>query len=115
MKDIKDPKQTTFAFNEIDDSIDYYWDDANYIHLKFWHMWKMYNFTEEFIKDYPKFFEDYKHYFHNDGEWPRKEWDEIQICEYIRDNNIPVHLYNNFEDEPYTIEDALEYFGSYGK
>ena len=51
MKDIKNPKQTGFAFNEIDDSIDYYWDDANYIHLKFWHMWKMYNFTEEFIKE----------------------------------------------------------------
>lgn len=111
--DIMDERDITEE--DVTNAIDYYWDDANYIHLKFWHMWKMYNFTDDFIKDYPDFYENYRHYFNWDKEWRWHEWDEIKICEYIRDNDIPVHLYNNFEDVPYTINDALEYFWAYGK
>ena len=100
---------------DIENSVDYYWDQHNYIHLKFGHMWKMYNFTDDFIKEYPDFFHNYCMYFNweKGGRW--SEWDEVKICEYIRDNNIPVHLYYNFEDVPYTIEQAIEYFNWYGK
>jgi len=42
--------------------IDYYGTKDNYIHLKFGDARKMYNFTPEFIKEYPLFAKEYSKY-----------------------------------------------------
>jgi hypothetical protein len=41
------------------EKIDFYGNKDNYIHLKFGHARKMYNFTKEFIEQYPLFAKEY--------------------------------------------------------
>lgn len=78
--------------------IDYYGDDANYIHLKFGNMRKMYNFTEEFIEKHPNFCAEYAKYWEGDEtckfEYP------LQIINYVDHYNIPVNFYFNYTDTP---------------
>lgn len=79
------------------DEVDFYGTDENYIHCKFGHLWKMYNFTDKFRKEYPRFVEEYTKYF--TGEKSLFE-NELVLVNYIRRFNIPVYLYFNFTDEP---------------
>ena len=46
--------------------IDYYGEDANYIHTKFGDLRKMYNFTPAFKELYPKFAEEYTKYWNGE-------------------------------------------------
>lgn len=87
--------------------IDYYGTKYNYIHLKFGNAWKMYNFTENFKKNNTYFVEQYVKYWNQDTSGIFSSASDV--IEYIRDNNVPVHLYFNYTDEPATIEEALEW------
>lgn len=87
--------------------IDYYGTKDNYIHAKFGRLQKMYNFTPKFMKQYPRFCEEYIRYFN--GELSQFQQPQ-QIIEYVEQNNIPVHFYFNFTDEPATIQDMKDYF-----
>ena len=88
-------------------NIDYYGTSDNYIHLKFGDARKMYNFTKDFMKEYRKFAEEYEKYWNNEQSQFKNAY---SIIKYIQDNNIPVHLYFNFTDEPATTEQALEWW-----
>ena len=46
-------------------NIDWYGNEANYIHLKFGNARKNYNFTADFIGKYPNFAREYANYFEN--------------------------------------------------
>jgi len=87
--------------------IDYYGDKDNYIHLKFGDAIKKYNFTKEFREKYPQFVKAYEMYWdgnHNAFKNP------FQIVSYVYNNNIPVHFYFNYTDEPAeTREEIIEY------
>ena len=77
--------------------IDYYGDSENYIHLKFGDCVKMYNFTEDFRKEYPQFVKAYEMY------WEGKRHafkNPFQVISYAFNNKIPVHFYYNFTDTP---------------
>lgn len=78
--------------------IDYYGTDADYIHLKFGEMQKMYNFTEKFVKKYPNFCAEYKKYWAGDETCRFKN--PLQIAQYIDRYDIPVRLYFNYTDTP---------------
>ena len=78
-------------------TIDYYGDKDNYIHLKFGQARKSYNFTEEFKKDYSEFAELYNDYWMKENVTSE---DTVKIVNHAYDNNIPVHFYFNFTDEP---------------
>lgn len=77
--------------------IDYYGDQDNYIHLKFGDTRKMYNFTKEFIAEYPLFAREYTRYFEDKSAYFKSPF---QIVEYVYKNKIPVHFYYNFTDTP---------------
>jgi hypothetical protein len=87
--------------------IDYYGEDANYIHAKFGDLRKMYNFTPALRELYPKFSEEYTKYWN--GEYSVFKQPQ-QIAKYVDENKIPVHFYFNFTDEPATIQDMYDYF-----
>lgn len=88
--------------------IDYYGDDADYIHLKFGDARKMYFFTKEFIEKYPLFAREYQKYWNRDSEAQFKN--PFQIVAYVYENKIPVHFYYNFSDEPAKDEkEIMEY------
>ena len=87
--------------------IDYYGYDDNYIHAKFGDLRKMYNFTDEFRKQYPKFSDEYAKYF--SGEYSVFKQPQ-QIVKYVDENKIPVHFYFNYTDEPASIQDMYDYF-----
>lgn len=87
--------------------IDYYGDKDNYIHAKFGDLQKMYNFTPELRKLYPKFCEQYENYWTGKYSVFRQPQ---QIVKYVDENKIPVHFYFNYTDEPATIQDMYEYF-----
>lgn len=87
--------------------INYYGTDADYIHAKFGDLRKMYNFTDSFKHKYPKFCEEYTKYWN--GEYSAFKQPQ-QIVEYVEQNNIPVHFYFNYTDEPASIPDMKEYF-----
>lgn len=77
--------------------IDYYGDEHNYIHLKFGDARKRYNFTDVFIREYPKFAKEYANYFnHEDSVFQNP----FQIVSYVYNNRIPVKFYYNFTDTP---------------
>ena len=88
--------------------IDYYGYTDNYIHAKFSDLRKQYNFTDEFIAKYPRFCDEY-------GKCWRGEYSVFQqpqqIVDYVKQNNIPVHFYFNYTDEPASISDMYAYFG----
>jgi len=87
------------------EQIDYYGDEANYIHLKFGDARKMYNFTPEFIEKYPLFAREYASYFERDNVSQFKN--PFQIVAYVYKNKIPVYFYYNFCDEPATNEKLI--------
>jgi hypothetical protein len=86
--------------------IDYYGNKDNYIHAKFGDLRKMYNFTDAFKKQYPKFAEEYVQYWV--GNYSRFKVPQ-QIVAYVEQNNIPVNFYFNYTDEPASIEDMHDY------
>lgn len=86
--------------------IDYYGENDNYIHLKFGDCRKMYNFTEDFVKEYPRFADEYRKYFYG------KESlfiNPLEIINYTINFDIPINYYENFTDEPCTKRQAQEY------
>lgn len=87
--------------------IDYYGTKYNYIHLKFGNAFKMWNFTEDFIKKYPGFHAEYLRYA--TGEYSRFK-NAYSVIKYIIDYKIPVNLYFNFTDEPATPKKALKWW-----
>lgn len=86
--------------------IDYYGTDADYIHLKFGRMRKMYNFTNEFREKYPNFCEEYSKYFNNDPTCRFKS--PLEIAQYVDMYDIPVHFYFNYTDTP--VKDMIEVY-----
>lgn len=78
--------------------INYYGIEDNYIHLKFGRAMKMYNFTKEFIQEYPLFSKEYAKHF--EGDKTSQFTNPFQIVRYVFENNIPVHFYYNFTDTP---------------
>jgi hypothetical protein len=87
--------------------IDYYGDNDNYIHAKFGDLRKMYNFTDDFKAKYPNFSKEYAAYW--SGEYSVFKVPQ-QIIGYVKQNDLPVHFYFNYTDEPATIEDMQMYF-----
>lgn len=87
--------------------IDFYGNDADYIHLKFGRAQKQFNFTKEFrekhgefAKEYEKFFWGYKSRFAN----------SLEVIQYVDMYNIPVHFYFNYTDTPAkNIEEVYAY------
>jgi hypothetical protein len=82
--------------------INYYGNEADYIHLKFGDCRKNYNFTEEFIAQYPLFAREYSKYFEGSREktYDRAFNSPFAIVEYVYKHKIPVHFYYNFTDTP---------------
>jgi len=90
----------------INKNIDYYGTKDNYIHLKFGDCRKCYNFTEEFVKRYPKFAEEYNKYFYCEESLFKSP---LEVINYIVNFKIPVSFYKNFTDTPCTHREAQEY------
>jgi len=88
-------------------AINYYGDDIDVIHLKFGEARKRYNFTDTFKEKYSVFCEEYLLYW--DGT-PERFKNAYTILKYIKDYDIPVHLYFNFTDTPCTVDEALEWW-----
>lgn len=87
--------------------IDYYGTKDNYIHAKFGNLYKMYNFTEDFIEEYKEFAEEYKKYFEGEKSIFKKPQD---ILDYVKKHDIPVNFYFNFTDTPAeSIEEVEEW------
>lgn len=86
--------------------IDYYGDDADYIHLKFGRMQKMYNFTNEFRTKYPNFCAEYEK--HWKGDKTCRFNSPLEIAQYVDMYDIPVHFYFNYTDTP--VEDMTEVY-----
>lgn len=78
--------------------INYYGEDADYIHLKFGDMRKAYYFTDEFVAKHPEFCKEYKKYWVRDESCRFKS--PLHILSYVDDYNIPVHFYYNYTDTP---------------
>jgi hypothetical protein len=85
--------------------IDYYGNEADYIHLKFGDTRKYYHFTNEFIKEYPLFAREYSSYF--DDKTKSQFKNPFQIVHYAYKNEIPVHFYYNFTDTPAVSEEEI--------
>lgn len=93
-------------------TIDYYGDKDNYIHLKLGDCVKMYNFTPDFIKEYPDFVEGYTHYYdngaNNNANFNNKGFKSpFQVVAYVYQKKLPVHFYFNFTDEPAKSYDEI--------
>ena len=82
--------------------IDYYGETDNYIHLKWGNCIKKYNFTDEFIKEYPEFTERYIDYWENGAnDGTRKGFKSaFEVVAFAHKKNVPVHFYFNYTDEP---------------
>ena len=89
--------------------IDYYGDEANYIHLKFGDVRKNYNFTSDFIGKYPLFAREYATYFagNRDEKSNSQFRTPFQVVRYVYENKIPVHFYYNFTDTPAKNEEEI--------
>lgn len=85
--------------------IDYYGDKDNYIHLKFGDCRENYNFTNEFITEYPLFIEHYTKYFSYNDKSQFKN--AFQVITYIYNEKIPVDLYYNFTNTPVQNEEEV--------
>lgn len=93
-------------------TIDYYGDKDNYIHLKFGDCVKNYNFTNDFIKQYPEFTKRYIHYYRNGadkGASMNKEGfaSPFEVVAYVFKKEIPIHFYYNYTDEPANDYDEI--------
>lgn len=89
-------------------NIDYYGQEADYIHLKFGDARKMYFFTDDFRSKYPIFVREYAKYF--DDKSTSQFKNPFQIVNYVFENEIPVHFYYNFTDTPATDQkEIIEY------
>lgn len=88
--------------------IDYYGEEADYIHLKFGDMHKAYNFTEEFRKKHPKFCEEYEKYWQGDPTCQFR--DPLEIVNYVDYWHIPVHFYFNYTDTPATDNKEVQQY-----
>lgn len=84
-------------------TINYYGDKDNYIHLKFGHARKCYNFTPEFIEKYPKFTEKYQDYWNDET---TEDTDSAFLNAYdvvygAEQEGLPAEFfYFNYTDEP---------------
>lgn len=78
--------------------MNYYGEDADYIHLKFGDMRKMYHFTDEFRSKHPTFCAEYKKYWDRDPKC--KFEDPMMIANYVEMWGVPVHFYFNYTDKP---------------
>lgn len=88
--------------------IDYYGNEADYIHLKFGDVRKCYFFTKDFREKYPIFAREYSKYFSGDKTAQFKS--PFQIVAYVYENKIPVLFYYNFTDTPAENEkEIMEY------
>jgi hypothetical protein len=87
--------------------MDYYGETDNYIHLKFGHMQKQYNFTDEFKKEYPEFSDEFIKYWIDMGD---KFKTPMDIALYVKEHNIPVGFYFNFTDTPAeNVDEVIDY------
>jgi len=77
--------------------IDWYGTEHNYIHLKFGRAKKCYNFTNEFVAEWPDFAREYQAYFMDEKS---KFENPFQIVAYVYKHKIPVSFYYNFTDTP---------------
>jgi hypothetical protein len=80
--------------------INYYGIEDNYIHLKFGDCCKAYNFTPDFIKEYPQFAEAYAKYFEGKNTSYTDFKNPFQVVTYVFNKKIPVNFYYNYTDEP---------------
>ncbi len=88
--------------------INYYGNEADYIHLKFGDCRKMYNFTPDFIEKYPLFAIEYASYF--DDKTKSQFKNPFQIVHYVYEKEIPVNFYYNYTDTPAgSEEEIMEY------
>lgn len=88
--------------------INYYGTDADYIHLKFGRMQKMYNFTNEFREKYPNFCAEYELFWNHDKKC--RFHNPLEIAQYVDMFEVPVHFYYNYTDTPSkSMTDVYEY------
>lgn len=87
--------------------MDYYGETDNFIHVKFGHMQKRYNFTDEFRKEYPEFSDEFIKYWLDMGD---KFKTPMDIALYVKEHNIPVGFYFNFTDTPAdNVDEVIDY------
>ena len=86
-------------------NIDAYGNTDNVIHFKFGEARKNYNFTVEFIQQYPNFVKEYEKYFMGNKSVFN---DVLELVNYIERHEIPVRLYSNFVDEEFADIDAVK-------
>jgi hypothetical protein len=88
--------------------INYYGEDADYIHLKFGDARKMYHFTDAFRAKHPNFCAEYDKYWENDN--TSKFRDALEIVSYVEHWGVPVRFYFNYTDTPAKdIKEVKEY------
>jgi len=78
--------------------INFYGNDADYIHLKFGEMHKCYNFTTEFRNKYPNFCAEYEKYWFGDESCCFQT--PLHIAQYVDMYDVPIHFYFNYTDTP---------------
>lgn len=89
--------------------MNYYGEDADYIHLKFGRMQKMYNFTDAFRNKYPNFCAEYQKHFNGDKTCRFNS--PLEIAQYADMYDIPINFYFNYTDTPVKdITEVYEYF-----
>lgn len=86
--------------------IDFYGEDADYIHLKFGRMQKAYNFTDGFREKHPNFVAEYEKHWNNDETCRFKT--PLEIAQYVDMYEVPVNFYFNFTDTP--VKDITEVY-----
>lgn len=79
----------------------YYWQDLNYIHLKFWDCRKAHNFTDDFAEKHPNFCKEYYKYFNYEKSIFKNPFDVIF---YVFRYKLPVEFYFNYTDKPCKTE-----------
>ena len=97
---------------KIKKEIDYYGNEADYIHLKFGDCRKNYHFTTDFVEKYPAFVREFASYFEGSlTEGSKSAFKTpFAVVAYVYKNKIPVHFYYNFTDTPAKNEkEIMEY------
>ena len=90
----------------------FYGDTTSYIHFKFGDCIKMYNFTKEFLDQYTIFCKGYQRFFN--GKPSRLFKKGVDVVRYIKENNIPILLYQNYHDlEFLNVDEAIKYLENY--
>jgi len=86
----------------------------NTIHLKFGDVIKGYYFTPKFCKDYKEFVDNYTDYYLKVSNREVLFKNALDVLNYIKRHNIPVKLYQNYEDAAfYNVDDAIRYVEYY--